>query len=214
MSFMNCLKSYSDKMTGLFVHQRMRSTRVILALVIFLALFTKPAFANNTFWVIFSAWVGYFLIIFACLGRVFSAAFICGTKNEKLSMQGPFSIVRNPLYVFSFIGTLGFGLLSGHIIIFIILLGTFFLYYPDIVNSEENFLLGQFGEQYQAYQREVPRWFPREWKMDIPETITVYPALLLKTIRDSSLFFLIFPIVESIELMHRTGFLPTLFSLY
>ncbi len=214
MNILNCLKTYSDKFTALFVKHRMRSTRILLTLVVLLILFTSPVIRPNTFWELIFDWVGYFLIIAACFGRVFSAAFICGTKNEQLSMQGPFSIVRNPLYVFSFLGTVGVGLLSGHVIIFALLLGAFFLYYPDVVKSEEEFLLGHFGEQYEAYQREVPRWIPKNFTMDMPETFPVYPRLLLVTIRDSSLFFLVFPFVETVEMMHKSGLLPTLFPLF
>lgn len=211
---MNLFKLYLAKVAKLFVTYRMRTTRIFIVLMVFLILFSKPAILPNAFWGVFFDWVGYFLIITACLGRVFSAAFICGTKNEKLSTQGPFSLVRNPLYVFSFLGTIGVGLLSGHVIIFFMLVGVFFFYYPEVVEDEEQFLLNHFGDQYEAYCREVPRWIPRQWKLDLPETITVYSRLLLKTIIDSSLFFLVFPFVESVELLHETHILPTLFSLY
>lgn len=214
MSFLKSLKLYFSKITALLVKYRMRSKRVIIALVVLLILFTKPAIEPGTVYEIIFDWLGYFLIILACLGRIFSSVFICGRKNEKLSTQGFFSIVRNPLYVFSFFGTMGIGLLSGYITIFALFLVIFCLYYPAVVKDEEVFLAKKFGKEYKAYQQDVPRWFPRQWKLNLPETTVVYPRLLLQTILDASLFFLVFPIVESIELLHKTGLIPTFFSLY
>lgn len=211
---MNFITAYLSKLATYFVQYRMRSTRILLTLVILLMLFTHPVFNPNHFFEHICDWTGYFFIIIACLGRAFSAAFICGTKNEQLSTQGPFSMVRNPLYVFSYFGTVGVGLLSGHVIIFLMLLALFFTYYPEVVKHEEAFLSEKFGAEYEAYCHAVPRWVPRQWSLKLPETITVYPALLLKTMVDSSLFFLVFPLVESIETLQKIGFLPTFFPLY
>lgn len=179
-----------------------------------LVLFSRPVIHSGTTFEIVADWIGYFLTIIACLGRVFSSLFIVGTKNAKISTDGPFSLVRNPLYVFSFFGIVGAGLLLGHVIIFLMLLVIFFTYYPGVVKSEENYLLGKFGADYEAYCQKVPRWFPSHWKIVIPETITIYPWLVLITIRDSSLFFLVFPLVETIEILHKNNVLPTLFPLY
>ena len=205
---------FSKKITHCFVVHRMKTKRVLMLLIAFLILFTSPVIKPSSFWELTFDWISYFLIIIACLGRVFSAVFICGTKNEKLSTQGPFSIVRNPLYVFSFIGTIGFGLFSGHLVILGLLLMLHFMYYPEIVKSEEDFLLKKFGSAYEDYQRRVPRWFPRTLKMQIPETTEIYPRIILKNLLDSSLFFLIFPLVEMVEVLQAHHVLPALFSLY
>jgi protein-S-isoprenylcysteine O-methyltransferase Ste14 len=46
-------------------------------------------------------YVGYALVIVCVVGRIWCSAYVGGYKNTKLIDTGPFSIVRNPLYVFS-----------------------------------------------------------------------------------------------------------------
>ena len=195
------------------IQHRMKSTRVLIGMITLLMLFTRPWLLTGRLLETFLDWTGYFLVLFACLGRIFSSVFICGTKNEKLSTQGPFSMVRNPLYVFSFFAVLGAGFLSGRLIILVLLLWLFFLYYPGVVAHEETYLRQTFGDLYETYQNKVPRWFPRTLKMDLPEVIPMYPRLLLQTMRDTSLFFLIFPMTEVIERLHDLGMLPMFFPL-
>lgn len=211
---MNFLKLYWSKLIASLVTHRMKSKRILFVVVAFLILFTEPKISCDTFWEIIFDWTGYTLIVFACFGRAFSSVFICGRKNEELSTKGPFSLVRNPLYVFSFIGTVGVGFLTGYITFFVLFVGLFLFYYPSVVKSEEKFLQKKFGDAYTQYKHDVPRWIPKHWKWDLPETIIVYPTLLLQTMRDAAVFFLVFPLMESIEVLHETGALPTLFSLY
>lgn len=208
------LKLCSTKCCALLVQHRMRSTRILIAIVLFVLLCTIPGIEEGSATELLMDWIGYFLIIAACLGRVFSSIFICGTKNDKLSCEGPFTLVRNPLYVFSFLGIIGSGFLSGRIILLALLVGIFFLYYPEVVAHEEAFLSDKFGKEYADYQQKVPRWIPTQWTMTLPETFTVYPSLLLNTIRDSALFFLVYPSMELIECLHTSEAIPNWFTLY
>lgn len=208
------LRLFCTKFCAFLVQHRMRSTRAFIAVILFFLLFTRSGIQEGSFSELLFDWMGYFLVIASCLGRVFSAAFICGTKNEKISTEGPFSLVRNPLYVFSFLGLVGAGFLSGRIIILALLVLIFFIYYPEVVEHEEAFLTEKFGKHYVDYQQKVPRWVPTHWNMMLPETITIYPHLVLNTIRDSSLFFLIYPIMELIEFLHTSGYMPNWFTLY
>lgn len=198
---------------SLFVKHRMRTTRVLLVFIALLVLFTTTVIQVDSFWGILFDWVGYFLIVLACLGRVFSGAFICGTKNHKLSTQGPFSIVRNPLYVFSFFGAVGLGFLSGHLTILLLVVMIYLTYYPEVVKKEEIFLSQKFGKEYEDYMKNVPRWIPRQLKLNLPTTFTVYPSLLLKTILDSSLFFIIFPLMAIVNILHSNHVIMTFFPL-
>lgn len=215
MSFnVNDLTGYYSKTMAFLVKNRMRSTRYLIGMVVFLMLFTAPVIEPDAFWGILFDWIGYTFIVLACFGRTFSGVFIGGTKNEKLSTEGPFSVVRNPLYVFSFFGVLGAGFLTNQFGLFILLMGIFFIYYPEVVKHEEKFLSKKFGQEYANYCRDVPRWFPKQWNMPLPETMTVYPGRLLKTMQDASLFFLMFPFVETVEALHAAHWLPVLFHLF
>ena len=51
--------------------------------------------------------LGYALIIGAALGRIWCNIYITGRKDKELCTDGPYSLCRNPLYLFSFIGVVG-----------------------------------------------------------------------------------------------------------
>jgi protein-S-isoprenylcysteine O-methyltransferase Ste14 len=54
-------------------------------------------------------WIGIALIVFCIIGRTWTSLYIGGRKNNKLVQYGPYSISRNPLYLFTFIGAAGMG---------------------------------------------------------------------------------------------------------
>lgn len=153
-------------------------------------------------------WVGHVLVILCVLGRGYCSAYIGGHKNDEVICEGPFSVVRNPLYVFSFIGIMGIGLQSGMITLTVLLLLGFALYYPRVVAREEAFLLHKFGDVYRNYMQKTPRWRPR-WKNWIePEYIRTQPRLLRESMRDASVFFIAFPIFEMLDMLHEYDLLP------
>lgn len=78
-----------------------------------------------------------------------------------LKSDGPFSVVRNPLYVGNFFLTLGLVVIS-HIWVLVPVYVFFFAFqYHYIVNWEEWNLRQKFGADFDAYCKEVPRWVPR-----------------------------------------------------
>lgn len=81
----------------------------------------------------------------------------------RLVTDGPFAHTRNPLYTGNFILSFGLMVMSWAwmpwmAVLFILL---FRMQYSQIVKLEEEFLVKQFGSAYQAYGKEVPRWFFR-----------------------------------------------------
>lgn len=114
-----------------------------------------------------TATLGLILITFGELFRIYSVAFI-GTVSrtrshstgQKLITSGPFSYVRNPLYVGNFGITAGVALFGGVIWIFVATVLLFALQYYFIVRFEEDLLLERFGEEYAEFMRTTPRWVP------------------------------------------------------
>jgi protein-S-isoprenylcysteine O-methyltransferase Ste14 len=157
---------------------------------------------------LFMTWGGYALVAIGVLGRIYCSAFIGGRKNETIVRHGPFSVVRNPLYVFSFLATLGIGLQSDMISIAALLVVTYIAYYRQVVKKEEAFLLHKFGEPYQAYMNEVPRWIPNMKLWSEPEYVEVMPKFLRKTALDASIFFLPMPMFAFLQILHRRDVLP------
>lgn len=91
--------------------------------------------------------------------RIYSAGII--NKDQTLSRLGPYSRVRNPLYLGSFIMSLGFCVAaSNHYVTLIAYPLFFFPVYYSTIFREEAFLSGKFGDEYGRFCREVPRFFP------------------------------------------------------
>ena len=83
---------------------------------------------------------GLICIIISAFGRVWCSVYIAGYKTTALVESGPYSMTRNPLYLFSLIGTVGIGLASGSILILLLLMLCFGTYYPLVIRHEEKSL--------------------------------------------------------------------------
>ncbi|OCP00602.1 MULTISPECIES: isoprenylcysteine carboxylmethyltransferase family protein [unclassified Ensifer] len=77
---------------------------------------------------------------------------------KDLVTEGMFGVCRNPLYVGNMLLYCGVFLLHGNPLLVVVGVGLFAFMYQCIVYAEEAFLLRTFGEAYQAYCRDVPRW--------------------------------------------------------
>ena len=81
--------------------------------------------------------------------------------TEELVVSGLYRYVRNPMYVAVAATILGQALLLGQLVlfaygaVFVAVVATFVRWY------EEPTLARTYGEQYEAYKRSVPAWFPR-----------------------------------------------------
>ena len=206
-----------NTLLAVLVRNRMPATRVLIFIIAVFILFAKPIIAEDSPIHEFMDWAGYGLIIICVLGRCFCALFIGGRKNDTLVVDGIYSVVRNPLYVFSFIGTVGIGLQTGIFTLCLALITLFIVYYPHVVSKEENFLLARFGTPYQEYLDTVHAWVPNFSKLSYlvqGNVSNVNLRVFLKTTFDAALFFLAFPVLELLEYLHVTGAIPTYFALY
>ena len=78
-----------------------------------------------------------------------------------LVTTGPYSYVRNPLYLGNFLLSLGVCLVANVYWLVAVLLVGYFCQYLPIVLLEETYLLESCGSVYQAYREQVPRFVPR-----------------------------------------------------
>jgi protein-S-isoprenylcysteine O-methyltransferase Ste14 len=97
------------------------------------------------------------------LAGLFLRAWAAGTlhKEEKIIKSGPYELVRNPLYVGSFLMMLGFSVLMRDWLAIWIVLGPVLALYLNKVRQEERFLSRQFPAEWDAYSQRVGRFFPR-----------------------------------------------------
>lgn len=192
---------------------RQSHSRLFAALMVGLLLVSQPRLPEGSVPREAMLWLGYLLVIAGVLGRAYCSAYIGGRKNDTVIKDGPFSVVRNPLYVFSFIAMCGVGLQSGMLTVLIILVTSFMLYYPFVVAKEEIFLHHKFGEAYETYARAVPRWFPDFRLWSEPEQIEVRPKFLRRTLMDAAIFFLPLPCFLFIAKLQAVGILPVWLTL-
>jgi protein-S-isoprenylcysteine O-methyltransferase Ste14 len=76
--------------------------------------------------------------------------------------DGPFGLVRNPLYFGLVLACAGLGLAANHPIVWVTFAAC--LYVLDLrARHEEERMLAQVGSSYAAYQREVKRLIPFVW---------------------------------------------------
>ena len=81
-------------------------------------------------------------------------------EGHKLVTEGPYSIVRNPIYTGMLGMLLATGLAVSHWIGLLIAIMVFALGTAIRVLSEERLLRGAFGEEFEAYARRVPAVVP------------------------------------------------------
>ncbi len=82
-------------------------------------------------------------------------------KNDALAISGPYAYTRNPLYFGSFILGLGFTIGAGRWWLGILFALLFLGIYLPVMRVESATLAQLFGENFQAYAKEVPLFLPR-----------------------------------------------------
>jgi protein-S-isoprenylcysteine O-methyltransferase Ste14 len=79
---------------------------------------------------------------------------------KDLVTAGPYSHVRNPIYVGNWFMAMGMILLFGHWALAIPFGLLVFFSYQPVVRWEERLLVTVFGEDYERFLKYVPRWLP------------------------------------------------------
>ena len=152
--------------------------------------------------------VGLAAIVLSIVGRAWCTLYIGGRKKAEVVDRGPYSISRNPLYVFSFVGAFGIGAQSGSLVNAAAIVAAAILVFNLTVRRAEAFLLREFGDAYARYRSRTPRYRPRFSLWRDTDDLTIRPSLFLLTIRDGLVFLLAVPLFELIDAgqaMHLLG---------
>lgn len=144
--------------------------------------------------------VGFVLLIIAALGRIWAFTYICGRKNIELCCKGPYSLTRNPLYLFSFLGVCGASLALQSLMLFAGSAVFFLAYYAWVIRAEEKRLAVLFSPGFATYCRDVPRFWPRLARPDPGEDITVSPRLVARHLTEGFWFLAAIVFIELIEM--------------
>jgi len=81
-------------------------------------------------------------------------------KNAELTMTGPYGLIRNPLYLGSFMMMFGFCALIADPTNLLFIVGLILAIYVVKVRQEEKLLAGRFPEQWAVYSKTTPRFVP------------------------------------------------------
>lgn len=159
-------------------------------------------------------WFGLALMIFALLGRCACMLYLGGRKGADLVVEGPYSVSRNPLYVFSLLAVFGIGLQTASIVVSLALTLTAFVVFHWIITQEEQLLRVAFGPAFDDYCACVPRFGPRYsvWRSPLHVTVDLYGVW--KTVRDALPYFLAIPIFEALEAAQNAGWIQARLLLF
>ena len=196
-------------------HQRTGLSKLVAALAFILVALTQSHWElhhENVATFLFSTGLG--LAAIGATGRIWCSFFISGRKDGELVTEGPYSISRNPLYVFSCIGLVGVGLSTETLAYPLLFLVIFGLYYPGIVAKEERRLEELFGESFRQYRQRVPRFWPNRGLYSEPASWSSNPRLFRRHILSDIWFVWIAAIIELVECLRNVGWLPHLLTLW
>lgn len=124
------------------------------ALSVIFILFAKPTPGSFL--------IGVPVIFIGEVFRTLSSGYI--EKDFSLTMGGPYSVTRNPLYLGNFLMGFGFAIITNQPILLLLFIIVFAFIYHVTILEEEKGLLQRYGQEFIAYMSAVPRFFPRLWK--------------------------------------------------
>ena len=196
-----------------FAKNRIWYTRLIASMILLIVLFTSHSWQEYTFLDMIIQWLGYTMIVITTLGRIWCFVYISGYKDDQLIQYGPYSLVRNPLYVFSFIGTIGLGLASENLVALGLMVILFCILYPSVVDEEESKLKAIYGKSFEEYVKKIPRWIPDFKHFHQTEAYPIKPRIFTKAMLESMWFLLFYMILQIIENLHHMGVLPIILTI-
>jgi len=199
------MSEQSDKLLFKIARQRVMVSRIFAVLVVLLVIFTMPSFKQGDLADILSDTFGLFLLTICSMGRLWALLYISGKKTQEVITDGPYSIVRHPLYLFSFIGAIGIGLASDNILVLAAMVIFYLSYYPLTILSEEKTLTQKFGQVYIDYAKCTPRFLPKLSLYKSPSQVVINADIFLKNIAIGMWFIWIFILFNIISMLQTMG---------
>ena len=116
---------------------------------------------------------GWCLFAAGALMRFWSTLYIGGRKLHTLANEGPYSVVRNPLYLGTFLMWSAAAVYLQSVVLAVGVVAAIAFYRWFAVPGEEKQLLATLGQPYELYCRETPRFIPRFSQFRSPQTLSV-----------------------------------------
>jgi len=152
-------------------------------------------------------------IVLAALGRLWTSLFIAGFKDAQLVRRGPYAVSRHPLYALSMVAMLGAGLASRSLALAGVTVLVFGALYAAAARSEDSWLEGAHGADFERYRSEVPAFLPRGTPIATPDSLEVRPRVLARAFLDAGSLFGLYALLRVADVLQRADLTPTLLSL-
>ena len=199
---------------GLAAYQNMR--RLVIALLMFVLVlvlvFVGSAQSDPTHELIEA--YGIMLIMGGIFGRLWSILYIGGRKSAEVVSVGPYSVTRNPLYLFSSVAAVGAGAQTGSLWVALAFGVLCALAFHVVIRREEGYLAGKLGAAYRDYLARVPRFLPNPFIYRDLDIVSFEPRIFKRTLIDGLVFFVSIPFFEALEWGQQSGSIPVLLSLH
>ena len=185
--------------------KRIHLLRAVCLCLLVAALFIEPRYGGTSFGTVLHA-AGIALIVTCVLGRCWATLHIGSRKNDLLVRTGPYSLCRHPLYLFSTMAALGFGLMLQSLLYAAVLTAAVYLIFSHMMRKEEAFLSEKFGEIYDQYRMITPRFLPlKPWAFSPAAGSRVEIRDVARNLYDCAAFLLLIPVAELVDLFRGMG---------
>ena len=189
--------------------KRLLIVQILSGFAIALLLVSRPAWNEMSWMHEAMEAAGAALILVCMFGRLWSILYVGGRKTSELVTSGPYSLTRNPLYLFSTVGVFGVGLVFGSIAVALVLAGLSYLVFAATARKEAAFLRTVFARTYPAYEARTPSFWP-DFRLYVqPDEVSFSPVALKRTFVDALYFLAMIPLIEGIEYAQLAGYMPT-----
>jgi protein-S-isoprenylcysteine O-methyltransferase Ste14 len=187
---------------------RLRLTVVLLTAVLALVAVSERAGATGLAGLLLQL-AGLACVACAALGRVWSSVFIAGFKDTQLVRQGPYSMLRHPLYALSMLAMLGLGLTTRSASITVVLVAAAATLHAWAACAEDAWLSAAHGAAHADYVRDVRALLPHWSRYEVPESLEIRPRLLWKAFLDAGSLVGFWMLLVLADALQAAGVTPT-----
>ena len=106
-----------------------------------------------------TAWlyVGLIIIALGLTMQCMTTISVANTPLDKPVTQGPYRILRHPIYFGGFLILFGMGIASASWVVLLCAI-LWIAFFHIVVPAEERFLIEKYGDAYREYVERTPRW--------------------------------------------------------
>jgi len=189
---------------------RLHLLRLAFAPVVFIAIFVRPSWSIESTAAFVIEACGYLFLLSGLLIRIWCTFYIGGQKSKELVSYGPYSLCRNPLYMGTFILSIGAALCFENLLMLLLVPAIIVPVHTIVTRMEEIHLEHVFGEQYLSYKQKVPRFWPNFSNYNSPDSLNVNVHAIQRIAADTLGVLLLPEIEDLLEVLHHHGIVPVL----